>query len=183
AWSTTATEQAASRSSPGEAAVAGTDVSTGEVLGHLGALVDKSLVQFGDAGIGPGRDRLLEAVRQYAAPATGRGGPGGGRRGPDRSPRLLSGPGRYGSRAAGGRRSGSVAAPARCRAEQPAGRHRRQLDRSRSRAGPAAGRLVAGVLGGTRARRRRCWRAAGAPGCPSRPGGDAAARPGPSRVG
>ena len=33
----------------------------------LGALVDKSLVQFGDAGAGPGRYRLLETVRQYAA--------------------------------------------------------------------------------------------------------------------
>jgi ATP/maltotriose-dependent transcriptional regulator MalT len=29
--------------------------------------VDKSLVQFGDAGAGPGRYRLLETVRQYAA--------------------------------------------------------------------------------------------------------------------
>jgi non-specific serine/threonine protein kinase len=36
-------------------------------MGHLGALVDKSLVQFGDAGSGPGRYRLLETVRQYAA--------------------------------------------------------------------------------------------------------------------
>jgi predicted ATPase/DNA-binding CsgD family transcriptional regulator len=43
------------------------DVPAGEVLGHLGALVDKSLVQFGDAGAGPGRYRLLETVRQYAA--------------------------------------------------------------------------------------------------------------------
>ena len=33
----------------------------------LGALVDKSLVQFGDAGTGQGRYRLLETVRQYAA--------------------------------------------------------------------------------------------------------------------
>jgi ATP/maltotriose-dependent transcriptional regulator MalT len=33
----------------------------------LGALVDKSLVQFGDAGAGPGRYRLLETIRQYAA--------------------------------------------------------------------------------------------------------------------
>src|SRR5262249_59850293 len=29
--------------------------------------VDKSLVQFGDTGSGPGRYRLLETVRQYAA--------------------------------------------------------------------------------------------------------------------
>jgi predicted ATPase/DNA-binding CsgD family transcriptional regulator len=50
-----------------EAVTAGPDVPAGEVLGHLGALVDKSLVQFGDAGAGPGRYRLLETVRQYAA--------------------------------------------------------------------------------------------------------------------
>jgi predicted ATPase/DNA-binding CsgD family transcriptional regulator len=50
-----------------EAVAAGEDVAPGEVLGHLGALVDKSLVQFGDAGAGPGRYRLLETVRQYAA--------------------------------------------------------------------------------------------------------------------
>ena len=50
-----------------EAVAAGPDVPTGEVLEHLGALVDKSLVQFGDVGAGPGRYRLLETVRQYAA--------------------------------------------------------------------------------------------------------------------
>jgi len=50
-----------------ETVAAGPDVPPGEVLGHLGALVDKSLVQFGDAGNGPGRYRLLETVRQYAA--------------------------------------------------------------------------------------------------------------------
>jgi predicted ATPase len=50
-----------------EAVAAGPDVPTGEVLDHLGALVDKSLVQFGDVGAGPGRYRLLETVRQYAA--------------------------------------------------------------------------------------------------------------------
>ena len=50
-----------------EAVAAGADVPAGEVLGHLGALVDKSLVQFDDAGTGPGRYRLLETVRQYAA--------------------------------------------------------------------------------------------------------------------
>ncbi|HEX4292115.1 MAG TPA: LuxR family transcriptional regulator, partial [Trebonia sp.] len=43
------------------------DVPAGEVLRQLGALVDKSLVQFGDTGAGPGRYRLLETVRQYAA--------------------------------------------------------------------------------------------------------------------
>jgi predicted ATPase/class 3 adenylate cyclase/DNA-binding CsgD family transcriptional regulator len=50
-----------------EAVAAGPEVPAGEVAGHLGALVDKSLVQFGDTGSGPGRYRLLETVRQYAA--------------------------------------------------------------------------------------------------------------------
>jgi predicted ATPase/DNA-binding CsgD family transcriptional regulator len=50
-----------------EAVAAGPDVPAGDVLGHLGALVDKSLVLFGDAGTGPGGYRLLETVRQYAA--------------------------------------------------------------------------------------------------------------------
>ena len=50
-----------------EAVTDGLDVPAAEVLGHLGTLVDKSLVQFGDTGTGPGRYRLLETVRQYAA--------------------------------------------------------------------------------------------------------------------
>jgi predicted ATPase/DNA-binding CsgD family transcriptional regulator len=50
-----------------EAVAAGRDVPAGEVVGLVGALVDKSLVQFGDPGSGPGRYRLLETVRQYAA--------------------------------------------------------------------------------------------------------------------
>ena len=50
-----------------EAVAADPDVPAGEVAGHLGALVDKSLVQFDDTGAGPGRYRLLETVRQYAA--------------------------------------------------------------------------------------------------------------------
>ena len=50
-----------------EAVAADQQVSRREVAGLLGALVDKSLVQFGDAGAGPGRYRLLETVRQYAA--------------------------------------------------------------------------------------------------------------------
>lgn len=50
-----------------EAVAADTVVAAGEVLGHLGALVDKSLVQFDDAPAGPGRYRLLKTVRQYAA--------------------------------------------------------------------------------------------------------------------
>jgi predicted ATPase/class 3 adenylate cyclase/DNA-binding CsgD family transcriptional regulator len=50
-----------------EAVAAGPDVPSRQVLGHLGALVDKSLVQFGDTGTNPSRYRLLETVRQYAA--------------------------------------------------------------------------------------------------------------------
>ena len=50
-----------------EAVAAGPDVPAAEVLEHLCALVDKSLVQFDDTGTGPGRYRLLETVRQYAA--------------------------------------------------------------------------------------------------------------------
>ena len=50
-----------------EAVAAGPQVPAAEVAGQLGALVDKSLVQFGDAGAGPGRYRLLDTVRQYAA--------------------------------------------------------------------------------------------------------------------
>jgi predicted ATPase/DNA-binding CsgD family transcriptional regulator len=50
-----------------EAVAAGRDVPAGEVVGHLGALVDKGLVQFGDTAAGLGRYRLLETVRQYAA--------------------------------------------------------------------------------------------------------------------
>jgi predicted ATPase/DNA-binding CsgD family transcriptional regulator len=49
-----------------EAVGAGPDLPAAEVLELLGALVDKSLVQFGDAGA-LGRYRLLETVRQYAA--------------------------------------------------------------------------------------------------------------------
>ena len=59
-----------------EAVAASPDVPAAEVLGHLGALVDKSLVQFGDAGAGPGRYRLLETVRQYAAGQLDAQGPG-----------------------------------------------------------------------------------------------------------
>ena len=50
-----------------EAVAAGSDVPAAEVTGHVIALVDKSLLQFGDAGAGVGRYRLLETVRQYAA--------------------------------------------------------------------------------------------------------------------
>jgi predicted ATPase/class 3 adenylate cyclase/DNA-binding CsgD family transcriptional regulator len=49
-----------------EAVATDPEVPAGEVAGHLGALVDKSLVQFGGIGTGPGRYRLLETVRQYA---------------------------------------------------------------------------------------------------------------------
>ncbi len=50
-----------------EAVAAGEDVPPEEVVGLLGALVDKSLVQFDDTGAGPVRYRMLETVRQYAA--------------------------------------------------------------------------------------------------------------------
>jgi predicted ATPase/class 3 adenylate cyclase len=50
-----------------EAVAADRDVQSDEVLRHLGALVDKSLVQFDDTGAEPARYRLLETVRQYAA--------------------------------------------------------------------------------------------------------------------
>jgi predicted ATPase/class 3 adenylate cyclase/DNA-binding CsgD family transcriptional regulator len=50
-----------------EAVVASLDVPGGEVLRHLGALVDKSLVHFGDTGNGPAPYRLLDTMRQYAA--------------------------------------------------------------------------------------------------------------------
>ena len=49
-----------------EAVTAGEEVPPDEVLGHLGALIDKNLVQFDDTGNGPVRYRLLETVRQYA---------------------------------------------------------------------------------------------------------------------
>jgi predicted ATPase/DNA-binding CsgD family transcriptional regulator len=50
-----------------EAVAADPHLPRGQVAGHLGALVDKSMVQFGDAGAGAGRYRLLETVRQFAA--------------------------------------------------------------------------------------------------------------------
>jgi predicted ATPase/DNA-binding CsgD family transcriptional regulator len=49
-----------------EAVATDANVPRWQVAGHLGALVDKSLVQFGDAGAGVGRYRLLETVRRYA---------------------------------------------------------------------------------------------------------------------
>jgi predicted ATPase/DNA-binding CsgD family transcriptional regulator len=58
-----------------EAVVAGPQVPAAEVAGHLGALVDKSLVQFEDVGAGPGRYRLLDTVRQYAAGQLDAAGP------------------------------------------------------------------------------------------------------------
>jgi predicted ATPase/class 3 adenylate cyclase len=50
-----------------EAVAVAEEVVADEVVGHLGALVDKSLVQFDDTGAGPVRYRLLETVRHYAA--------------------------------------------------------------------------------------------------------------------
>ena len=61
-----------------EAVAADPDVLAAEVVGHLGALVDKSLVQFDRTGAGPGRYRLLETVRQYAAGQLDAQGPAAG---------------------------------------------------------------------------------------------------------
>ena len=166
-----------------EAVAAGPDVPAGEVVGHLGALVDKSLVQFGDTGAGPGRYRLLETVRQYAAGQLDALGPAAADAAriahrdyylalaEAAAPQLVAPD------------QAAVAGPARCRAGQPAGRDRLQPDPGRPRAGPAAGRLAARVLAGPRARRRRSRRPAGAAGRAGRPGGDAAARPGAGRGG
>jgi predicted ATPase/class 3 adenylate cyclase len=63
---------AAEAVTPGEA---GEDGLAGEIVALLGALVDKSLVQFEDSGGGPVRYRLLETVRQYAARKLERLGP------------------------------------------------------------------------------------------------------------
>jgi predicted ATPase/class 3 adenylate cyclase len=57
-------------------AIAGSGaVRSGEVAGYLGALVDKSLVQFDDAGAGQARYRLLETVRQFASDKLEQEGP------------------------------------------------------------------------------------------------------------
>jgi predicted ATPase/class 3 adenylate cyclase len=50
-----------------EAVAADADVLADDIVGILGALVDKNLVQFEDAAGEPARYRLLETVRQYAA--------------------------------------------------------------------------------------------------------------------
>jgi predicted ATPase/class 3 adenylate cyclase len=51
-----------------EAVTAGdTDIPAWQAMDLLGSLVDKSLVQFDDTAAGPGRYRLLETVRQFAA--------------------------------------------------------------------------------------------------------------------
>jgi predicted ATPase/DNA-binding SARP family transcriptional activator len=47
-------------------AVAASEEAPGDLMEHLGALVDKSLVQFDPVGTGPGQYRLLETIRQYA---------------------------------------------------------------------------------------------------------------------
>jgi predicted ATPase/class 3 adenylate cyclase len=50
-----------------EAVALGEGVRSEEVIGLLGVLVDKNLVQFDDTGTGPARYRLLETIRQYGA--------------------------------------------------------------------------------------------------------------------
>jgi predicted ATPase/class 3 adenylate cyclase len=50
-----------------EAVTAGADIPAWDSVAIVGSLADKSLVQFDDTGAGPGRYRLLETVRQFAA--------------------------------------------------------------------------------------------------------------------
>jgi predicted ATPase/class 3 adenylate cyclase len=50
-----------------EAVAATGDLPPDEVLGHLAALVDKSLVQFDNTGSRPARYQLLDTIRHYAA--------------------------------------------------------------------------------------------------------------------
>ena len=166
-----------------EAVAAGPDVPAAEVLGHLGALVDKSLVQFGDTGAGPGRYRLLDTVRQYAAGQLDALGPAAadGARTAHRDYYLAL---------------AEAAAPQLVAADQAAwldrldaelGNLRAAIAFSLTQPDPEPGlRLAASlarVLAGSRARRRRSRRAAGAAGRAGRPGGDAGARPGAGRGG
>src|SRR5262249_39284328 len=58
-----------------EAVAAGPDVPAAEVIGHLGALVDKSLVQFDHTRTSSDPYRLLETVRQDAAGRLDAAGP------------------------------------------------------------------------------------------------------------
>ena len=166
-----------------EAVAAGPDVPAGEVAGHLGALVDKSLVQFDDTGTGPGRYRLLETVRQYAAGQLDALGPAaaGAARTAHRDYYLAL------AEAAAPQLVAADQAEWLDRLDAELGNLRAaiavQPDPARPGTGPAAGRLAARVLAGPRARRRRSRRAAGAAGRAGRPGGDAAARPGAGRSG
>ena len=58
-----------------EAVATGPGVPPGQALDLLGSLVDKNLVQFDDTPAGPGRYRLLETVRQFAAQRLDEHGP------------------------------------------------------------------------------------------------------------
>ena len=69
-----------------EAVAAGPDVLAAEVVGHLGALVDKSLVQFDRTGDRPGPIPVAGNRPAVRGRAAGRAGPSGGRRRPDRAP-------------------------------------------------------------------------------------------------
>jgi predicted ATPase len=165
-----------------EAVAAGPDVAPGEVTGLLGALVDKSLVQFDRTGTGPARYRLLETVRQYAAGQLDALGPAvaGAARIAHRDYYLAL---------------AEAAAPQLVRSDQAAWLHRLDAELGNLRAAiafsqaqpdPAPGLRLAVSL-------RVYWRARGhaaegadalrAPGRAGRPGGNAAARPGASRSG
>ena len=163
---------------------AGEGVRPDEVIGHLGALVDKNLVQFDDTGTGPARYRLLETVRQYAARQLEAGSTG--RRQHDARMATVTTTWPWRKR----RPHGSwhhdqaewldrldleldnlrAAIAFSLRAGRPGARH-------------PAGRFAANLLEGTRARLGRGRRAPGAPGPPGGPGGDATARPGPGHRG
>ena len=135
-----------------EAAAAGEEVLRDEVVGLLGALVNKSLVQFDDTGTGPVRYRLLETVRQYAAWQLEGQNPVAAER-PDRASQPLPD-------------CGEAAAPTWWHAIRASGwsvsiwnsasrcRDRLQPDAGGPCARHPAGRLLAGVLEGTRARHR-----------------------------
>ena len=166
-----------------EAAAAGDDVPAAEVVGQLGALVDKSLVQFGDTGTGPGRYRLLETVRQYAAGRLDAQGP------------AVADAARIAHRdyylalaeAAAPQPDGPDQAEWLDRLDAELGNLRAAIAFSQTQSDPEPGlRLASSLRVYWRARGHAAeggGRAAGAAGRAGRPGGDAVARPGAGRGG